>query len=305
MNNKIIKAGFCVSYDYEMLKKSIPRIYKEADLICLAVDVNRKSWAGNKFEFDNEAFYSFIKEIDVDNKIDVYEDDFAIPTLNSRENCNRQRMLIAERMGKGGWHIQIDSDEYFFDFKGFVAYLKALNPNPTGDEKGMNVSVNWIPLIKKTKNGYLFVDFKDKIPENAPFATNRPNYERARHNGYFCNLSPFYVLHETWARSEDDLWFKINNWGHSAEELEEKQKRISYYNLWKNLDEYNYQYIYNFHPANATEWPLLGYCVGNSIQEIFSNLPQPKFPLDDLKLAVYNSKIGAKLRQQFGDPFKK
>jgi len=304
MNSKIIKVGFCVSYDYEMLKKSIPRIYKDADIICLAVDKNRKSWAGNKFDFDNEAFFSFIKEIDVDHKIDVYEEDFAIPTLNSRENCNRHRMLIAERMGKGGWHIQIDSDEYFFDFKGFTEYLKKIHPNPTGNEKGMNVNLSWIPLVKRTKNGFLFVDFGKKLPEDQPFATNRPNYERARTNGYYCNLSPFYVLHETWARSDNDLLFKINNWGHSAEELSQKEVRMSYYNFWKILDEHNYQYAHNFHPALGRNWPLLGYIAADSIEDVFIKMPQPKFPMNAFVLKLYNSKIGAKLRQILGDPFR-
>lgn len=304
-NNSIIKVGFCVSYDWEMLKNSIPLIYKEADIICLGLDQNRRSWKGNKYKFDEAAFKALVKELDVDNKIDIYEDDFALSNLNSRENCNRQRMKIADRMGKGGWHIQIDSDEYFFDFKGFTKYLTKIHKNPTGNEKGFNVNVNLIPLIKKTEQGYLFVDFKEALPEAAPFATNRPNYERARHNGYFCNISPFYVIHETWARSDEDLLYKINNWGHSAEELEEKQTRISYYNLWQSLDEYNYQYIQDFHPAKANEWPSLSYCKGNNIKDVFNNIKKPKFPIGDITLKLYNTKVSGKLRQILGDPYKK
>ena len=145
-----IKTGFCVSYDWELLKKSIPPIYEQSDIICLAVDKNRKSWSGNKYTFDEVAFRSFVQQVDKDKKIEIYEDDFSRPDLNARQNCNRQRTMIAEQLKKGGWHIQIDSDEYFTDFSGFVNTLKAINPRPTGDEKPVNVCPYLIPLIKQT-----------------------------------------------------------------------------------------------------------------------------------------------------------
>lgn len=293
----MIKTGFCVSYDWVFLKKSLPRVYDHSDIICLSVDKNRKSWKGEAYDFNNEDFFAFIKKIDVDNKIDVYEDDFSLPDLNSRENCNRQRTLIAERMGKGGWHVQIDSDEYFLDFAGLVDFMKSINSNPTGDEKGVNVLANWISLIKKTSKGYLHVSFDEKLPESFPVATNRPDYKRARHNDYFNYLSPFYALHETWARSEDELWFKINNWGHSAEELEAKQDRLSYYELWKSLDERNYSYIYNFHPAQSTVWPCLKYLEATDVDELLKKFSKPQFPLSNFKLKVFNTKIHARLRQ--------
>lgn len=298
-DGNIIKVGFCASYDWELLRKSIPKAYAHSDIICVAIDKDRKSWSGNQFVFDDEAFFSFIKEIDTDKKITIYEDCFSVPNLSARQNCNRHRMLIAEKMGKGGWHIQIDSDEYFFDFAGFVNYLKSINPNPTGKEKPLNVNVCLVPIIKKTAEGYLFVDFKGGIPENAPFATNKPEYLRARNNGHFSILSPFLAIHETWARSEDSLWFKINNWGHAAEELKEKSQRISYYNLWKALDENNYTYIYNFHPASPTTWPALGFCKGQSIDELMANFNVPEFLLSRMQLFLKNNRNVARLKQLF------
>ncbi|MCP4521840.1 MAG: hypothetical protein GY827_09165 [Cytophagales bacterium] len=295
MKENIIKVGFCVSYDWEMLKTSIPLIYKESDIICLSIDKNRKSWKGNKYDFDNDAFYTLVKKLDTENKIDIYEDDFSQPNLNARENGNLQRTKIAERMGKGGWHIQIDSDEYFLDFASFVKELQKIHPNPTGNEKPLNVCACWVPLIKKTEKGFLFVDFKNEIPENAPFASNVPQYERARHNGHFNVLTNCYVIHETWARSSDDLWYKINNWGHSAEELDAQQTRLSYFNLWKSLDEYNYQYVHNFHPAQAEVWPALGYAQGKDVQEFFSNYI-PNFPLSPTELKIHNNRNIARIK---------
>jgi len=205
-------------------------------------------------------------------------------------------MLIAEKMGKGGWHIQVDSDEYFLDFGSFVQELRRINNCPTGFEKPLNVCACVIPLIKKTSNGYLYVDFKSDVPETFPFATTFPDYQRARHNNHFNRLSSHYVIHETWARSENELWFKINNWGHAAEELQEQQRRLSYYNLWKSLDENNYQYVTNFHPAQAPTWPALNYCPGNSNQDFIQNFVATKFPLSTVQLFLRNNRNVSRIK---------
>jgi hypothetical protein len=294
--NPVIKVGFCVAYDWELLKKSIPRVYQYADIICLAVDKNRKAWSGEPYQFDNQAFYQFVEQIDIDKKIDLYEDDFALSNLNSRQNCNRHRMLIAERMGKGGWHIQIDSDEYFMNFAGFTNYLKKINPNPKPSEKPFNVCCPFVPLIKKVNEGYLFVDFKQNLPEIIPMATNQPDYQRARQNGHFNYYTPFYVIHETWARSEDELWYKINNWGHAAEELDARKIRESYYLLWQALDAYNYHYVRDFNPAKGSTWPALGFAKGESVEEFLQNFQIPKFPLSNFQLMLKNNRNFARLQ---------
>ena len=56
MNKPKIKVGFCVAYDWELLKNSIPRVYNAADTICLSIDKNRTSWSGKKYDFDESAF---------------------------------------------------------------------------------------------------------------------------------------------------------------------------------------------------------------------------------------------------------
>lgn len=60
----IVKVGFCVSYDWELLKISLPRIYAHADLICLAVDKDRKSWMGNPYLFNLKYFCDFVYAIE-------------------------------------------------------------------------------------------------------------------------------------------------------------------------------------------------------------------------------------------------
>ena len=65
---KKIQVGFLLSYDYIKLKNSIPPVYKEADGIFIAIDKDMRTWSGATFEVD-PAFYDWLKEIDVDNKI--------------------------------------------------------------------------------------------------------------------------------------------------------------------------------------------------------------------------------------------
>jgi hypothetical protein len=298
----MIKVGFCVAYDWELLKNSIPRVYAHADIICLALDKDRKSWSGNKFDFDDKAFYDFVQSIDTDKKITIYEDCFSLPELNARQNCNRHRMLIAEKMGKGGWHIQVDSDEYFLDFGAFVDELTRIHKSPTGKEKPINVCPMLIPIFKKIENGFLLVDFKSKLPETAPFATSKPDYQSARQNGHFNILVPVFVLHETWARNEADLWFKLNNWGHAAEELKSDEVKLNYFNTWKNLNLNNYDKVENIHFVNPGAWPALRYEKGNTVEELIKNFQPPKISWLWLRLAIKNSRFMARLNHYILKP---
>lgn len=255
----MIKVGFCISYDWYLLRFSLPTVYAQADKICLAIDKQRRAWSGEKFEIDEEAFRTFVKESDPLGKIVLLEEDLVDPRLNARQNCNLHRHKIAEALGKGGWHVQVDTDEYFVDFKSFVATLQRINPNPSGDERPMNVCCPFYVIYKQLGNGFLMVDYARKKPEMIPMATTKPQYERARQNSFYNYYANAPVLHQSWARDEQELWFKINNWGHSAEELEKKQQRISYFNLWKALDAYNFGHVVNIHPVKPDVWPKLHY----------------------------------------------
>lgn len=116
---QIIKIGFLISYDYQMLKTSLPLVYASADEIFLAIDYKRRTWSGNSFEISDD-FFSWIEIFDKDKKIHIYEDDFYDPSLSVKDNDTRERNMLGIRMGSGGWHLQVDSDEYFVDFSMFV-----------------------------------------------------------------------------------------------------------------------------------------------------------------------------------------
>ncbi|MEM7548229.1 MAG: hypothetical protein AAF363_01045 [Bacteroidota bacterium] len=258
-----IKVGILASYDWKLLKHCLPRIYNSSDKIVIALDIHRKTWSGNHFAFDENEFKKLIESLDEQNKIQLYEDSFYLSELSPMECEVRERNLLARELGKGGWHIQVDCDEYFIDFEGFTRYLKKLKSNPSSKEKALNVCAYWIPLVKKLGDGYLFVK-QTKQPQSFTVATTNPKYIYGRVSEHFNHFSPFFVLHDTWARSDDAVLQKLENWGHANDFNVE-----SYYRLWKALDEDNYHYLrdcYFIKPYNA--WPELDYLRAESIDEL-------------------------------------
>lgn len=245
MADKLIKVGFLVSYDYEYLKISLPLIYDHADTITLAIDKDRKTWSGEKFEIDS-SFFDWLDEIDRDKKIRIYEDIFHIKELSAIECDTRERNMLAQFMGEGGWHIQIDSDEYFLDFAGFLTYLKTLDIS-----KPIQVYIKWITLYKRDDSGYLYTD----SGEFFPVATNNPQYNLCRGSAIGeIKYTNFKVLHHSWARSEDEIEFKLKNWGHKTDFNVE-----AYFKFWKSINRFTYKYVRSFHPLDSWIWQTLEY----------------------------------------------
>src|SRR5688572_4515370 len=178
-----IKVGFCVAYDWHMLNYSLPLVYDCADKICLSIDKAGISWSGSKFSFDRSAFNQLVERLDKLNKIVIIEDDYHRPDLSPMQNEVRQRNEIAKHLGEGGWHVQLDCDEYFPSFDRFVHYLNSLSRERT---KKANVSCPWLVLFKRVEGGFLYVD--PIVAENVEFmqiATREPAYEYGRRNGNF------------------------------------------------------------------------------------------------------------------------
>ncbi len=290
----MIKVGFLVSYDWYLLEYSLPAIYEAADVIWLALDRSRKTWSGNKFEFDKIKFEALIQSIDKQRKVSIYEEDFYVPTLSAMQCEVRERNLLARQMGPGGWHVQLDVDEYFLGFADFVSYINKINPDPSPSGKPLNICASWLSLVKKTGNGYLYVDNQGKNLENVPVATNVPVYEYGRKNGHFNHVSPFFLIHETWARDEKSFQNKLQSWGHADD-----FNRESYLRLWQALDENNYKYVSNFHPIEPGIWERLSFGAGDSVAEFLQNLSQLKYPLPGWKLRVKNSRNLARLKHQY------
>ena len=262
MNDVKIKVGMLVSFDYQYIYHSLPRIYEHSDSITLAVDHEYRTWAGIPFTIE-DGFWNWIREIDVDNKIVIYRDDFFDSKLDALANDSRERNMLAKKMGSGGWIVQIDSDEYFPDFKQFVDFLKEHSYWTKPDAKPIDIGAFLIPLFRQTDVGFLYIN--DSF-ETVVLATNKPEYQRARRSDHFIRYTPFYLFHQTWARGEEDIWFKLNSWGHMTD-----FNIKSYFNLWKASDKNNYKFIKDFHPLYKGVWKELKFGTGKEINEFIKN----------------------------------
>ncbi|MBF2708897.1 hypothetical protein [Flavobacterium soyangense] len=280
-----IQVGYLVSYDYELLKNSLPTIYKESDTIFLAIDKNRKTWKGDAIEI-NPDFFDWIKAFDVDNKTVIYEDDFYVPTLTTMQCEVRERKMLSAKMGIGNWLIQIDADEYFVDFKSFISNLRKYDSYLKNPKKHpIQFCAFWIMLYKYTPTGILYVD----KPLKAIFATNYPEYSMGRRikgrQIYTNNI----VLHESLSRSEEDLRFKLENWGHNVDVHKD------FLSKWLKVDESNYMNFTNFYYLQPERWKRLGFFPTKDISKL------KKIIQEENKLNVLNFKLFFK---NFGQWFK-
>ncbi|HEY5824261.1 MAG TPA: hypothetical protein VIT44_07850 [Cyclobacteriaceae bacterium] len=288
MKDNSIKIGFCVAYDWYLLKYAIPPVYKYADSICLSVDKDHISWGGEQFLFDEEAFSSFVRTIDTENKIAILKEDFHQSALTPMENEVRQRNCMAEHMGNGGWHIQLDADEYFHEFGPFVNYLRKTNV-----DEFTNVSCILITVFKRVDNGYLIIDpiWKSNL-ELIAIASRKPHYEHGRKNGYFNHITSFKIVHQSWARQESEIQQKVSNWGHKND-----FKVQRFVDFWKSLDETNYKAIKNFHPIDPGRWPALRFIRSNSMEDLINETGTIDISIfSKMELMILNSKMISRLK---------
>ncbi|MES2618312.1 MAG: hypothetical protein V4613_10555 [Bacteroidota bacterium] len=261
---KQIKTAFLMAYDYELLKNSIPLVYEDSDMIYLSLDKNRKTWSGNSFTID-DAFFDWIKTIDTQHKITIYEDEFYVEGIQPMECDTKQRRMTSKAMGEGGWYVQIDADEYFLSFKGFINQLRHIEMTYPETEK-ITVFANWITLYKTLDKGILYIDC-GRTMELCHIATNNPNYAYSRTNSENRELlSTSIVLHESWARDENQLRTKLNNWSHKND-----FDTNAYMQLWTSINDTNYQEIKDFHPLSPKMWKQLRLLKGTGIAEIIKD----------------------------------
>lgn len=294
---ELIKVGFCIAYDWELLQYALPLIYHDADVICLSIDKDRISWASEPYNFDNEKFHSLVRSIDTDNKIKILEDNFHLENLSPPENEVRQRKYIADFFGAGGWHIQLDCDEYFLEFGRFVKYLQSLS---TGKSKYVNVCCTSITLFKHIDEGFLFIkpDSKDST-EFFPVGSRDPEFVHGRRNGHFNIYTDFVILHQSWARSQADIKSKIKNWGHKND-----FDTNAYFGIWDSLNATNYTALRNFHPTQPTLWSSLSLVRANGVIDLIHNLPTIKIPWRKIDYILKNDRNIARLQNVWNKLFR-
>ncbi len=262
---KKIHVGFLLSYDYELLKYSIPPVYSASDAIFIAVDKNFKTWSGGEFEVA-QSFYDWIDEIDVQKKISFYRDDFYDPGLNAMENEIKERKKLASKMGIGNWLVQVDSDEYFLDFKKFTKDLKSYDHFLEDPEKNpVQIACFQINLYKYVDGGVLYVD----EVRRQKMATNYPDYRTGRNTGQRVIYTKNLMLHESVSRTENEILKKLTNWGHSHQVDPEK-----FIKKWRAVNKSNYKDFQDLFYLTPSVWKKLDFAKGNTVWEINKNLDQ-------------------------------
>ena len=215
-----------------------------------------------------DTFFDWLHAFDKAGKINIYRDDFYDPALSPMENEVRERKSLAARMGIGNWIIQLDSDEYFVDFKRFAEELKLRNTYLDRPEQNqVQIAGYYINLYKYTGDGLLYVS----KPRNQKFATNYPDYVTGRNTRQRVIYIPNLVIHECLSRSEEEIRTKFNNWGHSHQVNTE-----AFLEKWRKIDQSNYHRFEDLFYLEPEKWKKLSYVKGKSLEEIIDNLDHRK-----------------------------
>ena len=261
--SNLIKVGILISYDASLALICLRQIYSESDKIVLALDKDRRTWNGDKYVLP-ELFFDQVIKLDVNCKIEVYEDDFYVPGLSPMGSETRARRLLADRLGVGGWHVQVDADEYYIDFPSFIAELRRIEGQ--FGEDAVEVRPQWVTMFKQDEAGYFLVH---PLTESFAAATNRPDYMFGRNcseHEHRMVGSTQLVLHQSWARSRDELEKKISNFSHCNDFDGE-----SYLRFWDYVSPDTCRYIHNFHPIYDEVWNNLIYFSG-TIEDLMQAL---------------------------------
>lgn len=284
----MIKVGYLISYDYNMIFTSMKLLYDYVDEIYLAIDKKRLTWSGNHFDLP-DSFFQQIESFDSKKKIKFYYDDFYQQNLTPIECDTRERNMLSKKMGKG-WLMQVDVDEYIYDFKKISDYLKKhwyllVFPRLTP----VVLRANWVTLYKQLEDGFLYI----KNNETFPLVTNIHFYEYCRENTKQSNYKiDLQVIHQSWARSEEEVSLKLKNWSHRKD-----FNTREYLDFWKNLSSKNYESFINFHPVYPKDWNKLLYLQSTDIEDyiekyskknhqITSSLPLKKIIKTSLKKII-------------------
>jgi hypothetical protein len=196
---------------------------------------------------------------------------------------------MASLMGEGGWHIQLDCDEYFINFKGFVEFLKK---QPRKNRYKTNICCQMITLFKKLDTGYLYVLNHKKNQEYFQIATMDPSYEYGRRNGFFNIYTDFCIIHQSWARSQEEIIQKIHTWGH-ANDFDKEH----YIEFWKSIHEGNYKTMVNFHPLVPSVWERLAFEPAATIDSFLMNFNSEKLIPTKVHLMLMNNRFLAKVKK--------
>ena len=181
---------------------------------------------------------------------------------------------MAEILGKADWMMQIDTDEIIINPNAFIRELEKYEEI----KRPVNVHGIWINLIKQTATGFIY-----SVLKTPPLATNKPEYTYGRTNGHFNIYTNTFIAHITWARPEEEIKYKLQNWGHSHE-----FNGMSFFKIWQALDEFNWRYIKDFHPIGKEKIPGLYFFETKNLETLVKEIDSHKHSLSKTQLLFNN-----------------
>jgi hypothetical protein len=246
-----------LSYDYLYAFESIAKFYDIADEIILGLDMDKISWSGNKFAFDEFAVDEFIKKIDVDDKIMLVKENFHI-LPRPMDNETAERNHLSQICKKGNWIIQIDSDEIMLNKMEFKQFLEE---NEEALD-GCALKAHWITVFKIFEGGKFLVIDADGATDGKIFVGTKMqnSYTVARTTDETAIQTPLRLLHISWGRTREELKNKLENWGHSKD-----FDTNAFLDLWDKVTLDNYHTFTNIHPLHGPHWPKLKLVDANQI----------------------------------------
>ena len=238
-----------ISYDYELAFQAISRYYDIADQIILGIDIDRITWSGNKYKFDELAFDQFIKKIDAGGKISVIKKNFHL-LQKPIDNDTSERRYLSEMCKDGNWIVQIDADELMLNPQEFKTYL---DENEEALD-GCALKAHWITVFKAFDDGKFLVIDADGATDGKIFVGTKTKnaYTMCRDTNETAIQTPLRLLHVSWGRTRDELQQKLENWGHSRD-----FNTKAYLEMWDKVTLENYQSFTNLHPLHGPHWPKL------------------------------------------------
>jgi hypothetical protein len=82
------------------------------------------------------------------------------------------------------------------------------------------------------------------------------------------------IIHDSWARMEEDLLTKLTNWGHNND-----FNTDGYFHFWKAINEKNYMFVRNFNPIWPDVWKELEYIEAPNIPELLHEIKNKRSDL--------------------------
>jgi len=255
-----------ISYDADMIMSSIKSYYNYVDQIVLGLDVNRITWSGNPFSFDEEKLWKQLDDIDTDNKILIVEDNFHKSSI-PMENDTYERNFL-KNYCTGDWILSFDADEVLLnahDF--FYRFVPLFEPYKTKKD----LLFTWFLPYKylPVTDSYLVITNNDNTifrGDTQGFATDKNNtytYARWTNNKNIVQ-SPLCILHWSFCRPAKAIDMKINNFGHS-----DRTKDDPFFDNWKKVDHTNYKQLRNFKTSGFgdNQWEKLLEVPANNFQD--------------------------------------